>query len=77
MKNKKLDELTNKLRMIDSEHHKLEEEAFNKRQEYEVTVSVCDMIYYPPSYDTSNKIIMAVILGENGPEEWIMIEAIL
>lgn len=38
MQNKKLDDLTNKIRMIETEHHKLEEESFNKQQELDVLV---------------------------------------
>ncbi|XP_067933095.1 coiled-coil domain-containing protein 178-like [Watersipora subatra] len=37
MQNRKVDELTNKIRMVESEHHRLEEEAFKKEEELTVT----------------------------------------
>lgn len=40
MQNKKVDELTNKIRIIEAEHHRLEEDAFNKQEELTILVSV-------------------------------------
>ena len=39
MQNKKVDELTNKIRIIETEHHRLEEDAFKKQEDLTVTVS--------------------------------------
>lgn len=39
MQNKKIDELTNKIRMVESELHRLEEDAFKKQEELTITVS--------------------------------------
>lgn len=41
MQNKKVDELTNKIRMVESEHHRLEEEAYKKQEELNITVNYC------------------------------------
>ena len=39
MQNKKVDELTNKIRIIETEHHRLEEDAIKKQEDLTVTVS--------------------------------------
>ena len=47
MQNKKVDELTNKIRIIETEHHRLEEDAFKKQEDLTVTVSwisVCTIL---------------------------------
>jgi len=41
MQIRKVEELTNKIRMIESELHRLEEDAFKKQEELTVTVSCC------------------------------------
>ena len=38
MQNRKVDDLTNKIRIIETERRKLEEESFNNQQELDVLV---------------------------------------